>query len=131
MGDKLDHGVFIVGYGVFTGPAPGPNPGPPGPPGPGPANCPDNDSEAKCNKESGCHWCVPPGGGDGFCFSFPCESSVNKKAEFIATAQDGQPYWLVKNSWGAQWGQEGYIMMARNNNNMCGVATDAQYAVIG
>jgi len=49
---------------------PGPAPGPPGPPAPGPADCPDNDSQTKCDAESGCHWCSQ--GGEGFCFSFPC-----------------------------------------------------------
>ena len=40
-----------------------------------------------------------------------------------------EPFWLIKNSWSTYWGNDGYVLMSRKDNN-CGVATTPTYVTI-
>merc|ERR1712004_831364 len=58
-------------------------------------------------------------------------SSLDHAVTLTGYGVDGsQDYWEIKNSWGTGWGQDGYIYMARNEGNNCGVATNARYPML-
>jgi cathepsin L len=40
------------------------------------------------------------------------------------------PYYIVKNSWGAGWGLNGYVYIARTDDNICGILTEPSYPVV-
>ncbi|CAM9574847.1 unnamed protein product [Hapterophycus canaliculatus] len=48
-------------------------------------------------------------------------------------SEDGIKYWKVKNSWGPEWGAEGYILLKREaaqEGGECGILEQASYPVL-
>nr|TKV99448.1 hypothetical protein SEVIR_8G044200v2 [Setaria viridis] len=60
-------------------------------------------------------------------YNGPCGISLNHAVTVVGyDQQGGDEYWIVKNSWGAKWGENGFIKMKRNiagkPEGLCGIA---------
>uniref|UniRef100_A0A6I8Q0H0 Cathepsin K n=1 Tax=Xenopus tropicalis TaxID=8364 RepID=A0A6I8Q0H0_XENTR len=44
--------------------------------------------------------------------------------------EKGIKHWIIKNSWGDWWGKKGYVLLARDKKNACGIASLASFPVI-
>nr|XP_048303511.1 cathepsin R-like [Myodes glareolus] len=49
---------------------------------------------------------------------------------FKGNETDGKKYWTIKNSWGTKWGKKGYMKIAKDQNNHCGIASYAHYPTV-
>ncbi|CAJ2658869.1 unnamed protein product [Trifolium pratense] len=68
-------------------------------------------------------------------YSGTCGRDLNHAVTAVGygVSEDGTKYWLIKNSWGKNWGEEGYIRMLRESGEsegQCGIAAHASYPTI-
>ncbi|GAB2231366.1 hypothetical protein Droror1_Dr00010372 [Drosera rotundifolia] len=64
----------------------------------------------------------------GGVFTGPCGTKTDHVVAAVGygTTSQGDPYWLIKNSWGTKWGEDGYMRILRNvadPRGLCGLAT--------
>jgi hypothetical protein len=57
-----------------------------------------------------------------------CGENVDHCVQVTGVNTD-EGWWKVRNTWGTDWGEEGYIRVA-TGSNMCGIATDPLYATV-
>lgn len=62
----------------------------------------------------------------GGILDFSCSTQLDHALLLVGYGEDDKPYWRLRNQWGAQWGESGYVRLVRGKN-MCGVANMAAY----
>ncbi|CAN0884523.1 Senescence-specific cysteine protease SAG39 [Linum grandiflorum] len=64
-------------------------------------------------------------------FTGECGTELDHGVTAVGYGESGgMKYWLVNNSWGAQWGEVGYIRMQKDvttKEGLCGIAMQASY----
>ncbi|XP_055301318.1 cathepsin S-like [Sitodiplosis mosellana] len=68
---------------------------------------------------------------EGVYYDEECENGDLHSVLIVGYGHDGKygDYWIIKNSWGTGWGEDGFMRLARNRNSHCGIA-DAVFSLM-
>ena len=69
---------------------------------------------------------------EGIFYDSTCDPNNSNHAVLVVGygSENGSEYWMVKNSWGTDWGLSGFMKIARNRNNFCGIANSNAYPIL-
>lgn len=72
---------------------------------------------------------------EGIYYEPKCKSDIESLNHAVllvgyGVEPDGKRYWIIRNSYGTEWGDKGYGKIARDPKNHCGITTYVVYPVV-
>jgi len=69
-------------------------------------------------------------------FDGTCGTSLDHATLVVGYGTDSttnQDFWIMKNSWGSSWGDQGYMRLVQSGDGpgQCGIQNDATWATVG
>jgi C1A family cysteine protease len=71
---------------------------------------------------------------EGIISSSACGTSLNHAVNLVGYGSEkGKDFWILRNSWGTNWGEKGYFRVARSSKDgpgICGILKMTSYPIL-